>query len=282
MSINKSKIVSWFDNHKGRLTYSMYGSRNGADGTADCSGSITQAVYEAGGSKPAYLYSTTTLGSYLAANGFKRISQNQSWDAQQGDIVLMSWGANMASSGGAGGHVGVMKDANTFISTDYWTGGTAGTAVSEHNYNGYYANSRPSYIEVWRYTGKEPNKAPAKHDKPKGAIGQFMINGNQFTAFKPFTLDKIAFVNGMWQGISYKLAGSKTDWDWTLNGIPLAILDNKTRGNQADSHVGDKFTFMKGYNEGTIDEYDQKSNGVGIIMGGYGMIWFDANALLDL
>lgn len=282
MSINKAKIVSWFDNRKGRLTYSMYGSRNGADGTADCSGSITQAVYEAGGSKPAYLYSTVTLGSYLAANGFKRISKNQGWDAQQGDIVLMSWGANMASSGGAGGHVGVMKDANTFISTDYWTGGVAGTAVSEHNYNGYYASSQPSYIEVWRYTGKEPNKAPAKHDKPKGAIGQFMINNSEYTAYKPFTLDKIAFVNGMWQGISYKMAGSKTGWSWTLNGIPLVILDNKTRGNQADSHEGDKFTFMKGFNEGTIDEYDKKSNGVGIIMGGYGMIWFDANALLDL
>ena len=45
MSINKAKIVSWFDNHKGRLTYSMYGSRNGADGTADCSGSITQVSF---------------------------------------------------------------------------------------------------------------------------------------------------------------------------------------------------------------------------------------------
>ena len=282
MSINKAKIVSWFDNHKGRLTYSMYGSRNGADGTADCSGSITQAVYDAGGSKPAYLYSTVTLGSYLAANGFKRISQNQGWNAQQGDIVLMSWGANMASSGGAGGHVGVMKDANTFISTDYWTGGAANTAVSEHNYNGYYANSRPSYIEVWRYTGAEPSKAPAKKDNPKGAIGQFMINNSEYTAYKPFTLDKIAFVNGMWQGISFRMAGSKFDWSWTLNGIPLAILDNKTRGNKVDSHAGDKFTFMKGFNEGTIDEYDKKSNGVGIVMGGYGMIWFDANALLDL
>lgn len=129
-----------------------------------------------------------------------------------------------------------------------------------------------------------PSKQPSSKPAPKhsSAIQQFKNAGNAFTATKPFTLDKIAFVNGIWQGISFKLAGSKSDWDWTLNAIPLAILDNKTRGNQADSHEGDKFTFMKGYNEGTIDEYDQKSNGVGIIMGGYGMIWFDANALLDL
>lgn len=77
-----------------------------------------------------------------------------------------------------------------------------------------------------------------------------------------------------------KVSGNRGYKD--TNGIPLAILDNKTRGNKVDSHVGDKFTFMKGYNEGTIDEYDKKSNGVGIVMGSYGMIWFDANALLDL
>lgn len=133
------------------------------------------------------------------------------------------------------------------------------------------------------YTGGKVSEGSSKPAlKPSSAIQQFKNAGNAFTATKPFTLDKIAFVNDMWQGISYKMAGSKTGWSWTLNGIPLAILDNKTRGNQADSHVGDKFTFMKGFNEGTIDEYDQKSNGVGIVMGGYGMIWFDANALLDL
>lgn len=134
-----------------------------------------------------------------------------------------------------------------------------------------------------KVSGGSSKTAPANPSpKHSSAIQQFKNAGNAFTATKPFTLDKIAFVNGIWQGISFKLAGSKFDWDWTLNGIPLAILDNKTRGNQADSHEGDKFTFMKGFNEGTIDEYDQKSNGVGIIMGGYGMIWFDANALLDL
>ena len=103
MAVDNNAVVGWFDNRKGLLTYSMYGSRNGTDGTADCSGSVTQAMRDSGASPYAYLYSTVTLGGYLSANGYNRISENQSWDAQRGDIVLMSWGYSMAYSGGAGG-----------------------------------------------------------------------------------------------------------------------------------------------------------------------------------
>ena len=129
-----------------------------------------------------------------------------------------------------------------------------------------------------------PSKQPSSKPAPKhsSAIQQFKNAGNAFTASKSFRVDEVKQVNGIWQGISFKLAGSKSDWDWTLNGIPLDIVDNVTRGNSAPTRVGDQIKFMNGYNEGTIDKYDKKSNGVGIVMGGYGMIWFDANALLDL
>ena len=50
----------------------MYGSRNGSDGTADCSGSISQALKEAGVNIIG-LPSTVTLGSQLAKNGFYRL-----------------------------------------------------------------------------------------------------------------------------------------------------------------------------------------------------------------
>lgn len=103
MAIDINKILSWYTSRFGKITYSMYGSRNGNDGTADCSGSATTALYYAGASKPSYLYSTISLGGYLAANGFKRISVNQSWEAEKGDAVLLSWGADMSQSGGAGG-----------------------------------------------------------------------------------------------------------------------------------------------------------------------------------
>ncbi|GAX47326.1 peptidoglycan amidohydrolase family protein [Pseudolactococcus reticulitermitis] len=168
MTANNNLAVSWFDNRKGKLTYSMYGSRNGTDGTADCSGSTTQAIKDSGGSQYAYLYSTVTLASYLSQNGYTRISANESWDAQRGDVVLMSWGPSMAYSSGAGGHVGLMKDASVFISVDYWTGGQAGTAVSEHDWNYYYSVQKPMYIEVWRVKSMTP--APPK-PQPATYIG---------------------------------------------------------------------------------------------------------------
>lgn len=282
MTIDLNAVVGWFDNRKGLLTYSMYGSRNGTDGTADCSGSITQALRDSGATAYAYLYSTVTLGSYLSANGFTRISENQSWDAQRGDIVLMSWGANMAYSGGAGGHVGVMKDHDTFISTDYWTGGQAGTAVSEHNWDYYYSVNKPQYIEVWRLSGSAPQPTP---DKPStqdtSAIAQFKADGNEFTAYNSFKVDDIKYHNGIWQFASYQLNGSK-DINWDDNGIPLACVDNLTRGNDADTQVGDTVKFNATYNHGTIDEYDNATNAIGIDTGGYGRIWYNADAFLKI
>ena len=58
------------------------------------------------------------------------MSRNQPWDAQPADIILMSWGAVCPSSGGAGGHVGVMIDDTYFISCDYSTQGATGQAIN--------------------------------------------------------------------------------------------------------------------------------------------------------
>ncbi|MDU7910023.1 MAG: peptidoglycan amidohydrolase family protein, partial [Streptococcus lutetiensis] len=166
--MNTDVLINWFESRRGKLTYSMYGSRNGSDGTADCSGSISQALKEAGVNIIG-LPSTVTLGSQLANNGFYRVSKNEDWNGQRGDIVMMSWGADMSQSGGAGGHVGVLEDANTFISVDYSTGGQAGTAVSSHNWDAYYNNSRPAYIEAWRFSGStatQPNTVVSGGRKP--------------------------------------------------------------------------------------------------------------------
>ncbi|MBO0475181.1 SH3 domain-containing protein [Enterococcus ureasiticus] len=171
MSLNKQLSVRWFDNRKGKLTYSMTGSRNGYDGTADCSGSTTQSIKDAGGKSYAYLYSTVTLGPYLKENGYEKIAINQEWDAKEGDIVMMSWGNSMADSAGAGGHVGIMKNDWDFISVDYWTGGQAGTAVSEHNIDYYLNINRPSYFEVWRLKTVGGEVAPMPHPTPKPNSG---------------------------------------------------------------------------------------------------------------
>ena len=281
MAIDNNKAISWFDIRKGLLTYSMYGSRNGTDGTADCSGSITQAIRDSGASPYAYLYSTVTLGSYLSANGYTRISENQSWDAQRGDIILMSWGPSMAYSGGAGGHVLIMKDHDTSISVDYWTGGQAGTAVSEHNWDTYYSVQRPQYIEVWRQDGQS-QPIPTEPDKQaSSAIQQFQAAGNEFTAYGTFKVDDIKLHNGIWQFVSYQLNGG-TDINWDDNGIPLAVVDNITRGNDADTKIGDTVKFMSSVNKGVISEYDVPTNSVGINTAGYGKIWYNADAFLKI
>lgn len=289
MSVDLNKLVGWYDRHVGELTYSMLGSRNGTDGTADCSGSTTQAVYEAGGIKYDWLYSTVDLGNYLAKNGFKRIAQNQDWDGQRGDIILMSWGSSMATSGGAGGHVGVLKDANTFISTDYWTGGQANTAVSEHDWNEYYNTEVANglqYVEAWRLTDTTPSNDkpvnPANDVTPDTpAIKRFKQFKNEFTAYNSIKVDEIKFVNDIWQFVNYDLAGGR-DFDWTDNGINLARVDNKTRSNEDDTQVGDMVAFNSENNEGTIDEYDAKSNAVGIKFGDDGIVWFNADKALAL
>lgn len=291
MAVDTEKLVGWFDGRFGQLTYSMLGSRNGADGTADCSGSVTQALYEAGASKYNFLYSTVSLGAYLEANGYKRISVNQDWSALRGDVVLMSWGANMASSGGAGGHVGVMKDGTDFISCDYWTGGQQGTAISQHDWNSYYNTEVANglqYIEVWRLVddGNVPSndnpELPVNDVKPDTpAIKRFKQFNNEFTAFNKIRVDEIKFINGKWQFINYDLADGR-DFDWTKNGINLARVDNVSREDQNNTQIGDMVVFNSENNEGTIDQYDTDSNAVGIVFHDDGLIWFNADAALAL
>lgn len=251
--MNKDALINWFTARRGHLTYSMLGSRNGSDGTADCSGSVSQALKEAGVNIVG-LPSTVTLGSQLAKNGFVRVSKNQDWNAQKADIVLMSWGADMSQSGGAGGHVGVMMDADHFISVDYWTGGQAGTAVSTHLWNDYYAVQRPSYIEVWRYVGQATKQA-AKENTRKPDSKAF------------YRADDVKFVNGIWQIRCNYLAPE--GFDWTDNGIPVAMVNwvdkdgkNITDGTDKDFKAGMYFSFE-------IDENNIRDTGEGGYYGGY-------------
>jgi len=267
----------------------MYGSRNGSDGTGDCSGTMPQALYEAGASKPAYLYSTETIHPYLIDNGFSLYAENESWAAKRGDIVVMG---KRGESAGAFGHIGVISTDDPdalLLSTSFWTGGESGTAVGNVKFDDMWAADGSPYFYVYRQTnsnqGNQANVAPASAPAPApqatGAIAQFKANGNAFTAYNGFRADEIKQVNGIWQAINYDLAGGR-NFSWTNNGIPLDILDNVTRGNQAPTQVGDTLKFNGANNHGTIDQYDPASNGVGITYGKYGMVWFDANAFIKL
>ncbi|MGO1301516.1 MAG: lytic exoenzyme target recognition domain-containing protein [Leuconostoc mesenteroides] len=129
-------------------------------------------------------------------------------------------------------------------------------------------------------TSNTNTSSTSKPATSSSAIQQFKNVGNHFTNTKTFKVDKIAKVNGIWQMINYNLAGGK-DADWTNNGIPLDIVDNVTRG-MSPTQVGDVMKFSAGYDNGTIDKYDTATNGVGIVFGRYGIIWFNADAFIKL
>lgn len=129
-------------------------------------------------------------------------------------------------------------------------------------------------------TSNTNTSSTSKPATSSSAIQQFKKVGNHFTNTKTFKVDKIAKVNGIWQMINYNLAGGK-DADWTNNGIPLDIVDNVTRG-MSPTQVGDVMKFSAGYDNGTIDKYDTATNGVGIVFGKYGIIWFNADAFIKL
>lgn len=253
MSVQQS-IVNWFVIHRNLLTYSMFGSRNGSDGTADCSGSMSQALKDAGIPIQG-LPSTVTLGQQLAKNGFYRVSINQDWDALTGDIVMMSWGADMSQSGGAGGHVGVMMDSVNFISCDYSTQGAVGQAISTYPWNDYYAANKPRYIEVWRYS----DNTTQTNNQPNTTVSP------QQKAY--YEANEVKYVNGIFQIKCDYLV--PIGFDWTENGIPVDMVNwvdkdgnDLPDGESKDFKAGMFFSFAG-------DENNITDTGEGGYYGGY-------------
>lgn len=250
-------IANWFEVRVGLMTYSMEGSRNGSDGTGDCSGTTSQALKDNGFAIQG-LPSTVTLGAQLAKVGWVRISRNQDWAAQRNDIVMMSWGADMSQSGGAGGHVGVMRDGTYFISCDYSTQGAVGQAINTYPWDDYYNLNKPTYIEVWRYTG---NSTPQEKQQPNTAVSP------RNTSKAYYQADAVEYVNGIWQIKCDYLC--PVGFDWTENGIPVSLVNwvdengnNVRDGADQDFKAGMYFSFE-------IDEAHISDTGQGGYYGGY-------------
>ena len=253
-------IVDGMVKLRGTITYSMFGSRDGSDGTGDCSGIMSRVLKEAGFNIQG-LPSTVTLGKQLANNGFYRVSINQDWDAQTGDIVLMSWGADMSQSGGAGGHVGVMMDDTYFISCDYSTQGAPGKAINTYPWNDYYTANHPSYIEVWRYS----ESAPQTNNQANTIVTP------QEKAY--YEANDIQFVNGIYQIKCDYL--SPIGFNYYDNGVPVDMVNwvdengnDIPDGESKDFKSGMFFSF-EGYENNITD------TGEGGYYGGYYWRKFD-------
>lgn len=279
MSVDINKVISWFDSHMGKITYSMNGSRNGSDGTGDCSGTMTQALYEAGATKPAYLYSTETIHPYLQNNGFGLYAENKSWTAKRGDIVVMG---KRGESAGAFGHIGIIStdDPNAqLLSTSFWTSGEEGTAVGNVTFDEMWVADGSPYFYVYR----QDNSTPAKTIPSSGSVDQVLNVGEYFSTKPAYRIDHYEYINGVEQVISEELAGG-SDWDWTNNGWGLKsfeIVDKNGNIQEDNTTAVGKYMQLHNHTRIRVAEVDEDTNGIGIDTR-YGRIWASAASFTEV
>lgn len=147
------RVLDWFRGRRHHLTYSMYGSRNGGDGTGDCSGSMTQALRDAGAYPYGALYSTESLHGYLRGNGYYLAGAGRGrMQVQYGDIII--WGLIGYSTGGAGHTLAISTfgsgDDINCISTCGYNHHQRGEAIEEYNYYRYWASDGYPYQYIYR------------------------------------------------------------------------------------------------------------------------------------
>lgn len=150
------KGYDWKNRH--HITYNMYGSRSGKDGTFDCSSYVYSCLVAGGASKESWPVSTESEHAWLKKNGFKLISQNRDWKMKRGDIVI--WG-KLGQSAGAGGHTGICVSGSHWLECTAYTGGGNGPygGIIESNHDSRWAMNGGPYFYAYRYAGKKPKKA---------------------------------------------------------------------------------------------------------------------------
>lgn len=150
-----NKMMNEGRNCVGKFSYSMFGSRTGADGTADCSGFVYRCVQAGGGKGYPFVPSTETLHDYLKQNEFALISENREWNMQAGDIVI--WGKK-GQSAGAGGHTGICLDGQNWVECTAYRN----LGVTIQNHDARWAMNAGPYFYVYRLSG---GSKPKTHDE---------------------------------------------------------------------------------------------------------------------
>ena len=169
MAINIDKAISWFKSMSG-TRYSMSGSRNGSDGTGDCSGMLVTALYKGGASKPAWLYNTDSMHDWLIANGFELIAFNKSWNMQKGDVIILGL---KGQSTGAAGHTALAIDGTNIIDCA-WYGSSSVNAVRVRN-----ENQLPYSMGFYVYRLKKGSTTVSKPQEKN-----YYQSGNYFVALQ--------------------------------------------------------------------------------------------------
>lgn len=205
MSIDMQKVINYMVELKNRgIKYSMTGSRDGSDGTGDCSGTLVRGMEKAG-LPIGWLYNTDSMHAWLRKNGFKAVFEGYgNYTPKKGDIFV--WGKE-GQSGGAFGHTGIFYDDNeNIIHCNYGYNG-----VTINNVDVIWnANGQPYYY-IYRQTGSSNPTPTPQPPKP---------TGKRRYGYK---VDDVQFVNGFWQIRNNHLCNA--GFTWTDNGIPASDVD---------------------------------------------------------
>lgn len=288
--MNMNDVISLCRSRKGKVTYSMNGSRDVMASTCDCSGMIYSALVRCGAiNSLGYWGSTVTERKLLEENGFELVyAGNGIFEAKAGDVFI--WAPNggdrnlqtftdgdLRASAGSAGHTGIFVDGHNIIHCNYGYNG-----ITENNYDeilgynqSYYDGGISEFI--FRKTGNSSNVIPTTQPDQILEIGSNIVFNNVYRA------DEVSYQHELWQVRCHALCPN--DFAWADNGIPVGPLtETDSKGNATGDQVMENGSYFKINGTYQVLELHNYKNLMWIArinLGGYD-VWIDVNTVTEV
>ena len=225
------KVIEWFQQRQGRVSYSMI-SRNGAS-SYDCSSSIYHALIYAGILPAGFrIGNTETEFVDLPKFGFQRIEADSNGyiPTQRGDIFI--WG-KQGYTNGAGGHTGIYLDSDNIIHCSYGYNG-----IHTDNHDWLAGINGVQDLTIFRYTGQsQPQPAPQPQNE---AIDDVINIGSHFKFPQALQVAEVNINDGRRE---LKIdALCPRGFTWEENGLPVSWatkVDNDGYKVEGEINAGD-------------------------------------------
>ena len=225
------KVIEWFQQRQGKVSYSMV-NRNGW-ASYDCSSSIYHALIYTGILPQGFrIGNTETEFVDLPKFGFQRIEADANGyiPTRRGDIFI--WG-KQGYTNGAGGHTGIYLDSDNIIHCSYGYNG-----IHTDNHDWLAGINGVQDLTIFRYTDK-PQNAPVPQPQPE-AIDDVINIGSHFKINPALQVAEVNINDG-----SRKLkidALCPRGFTWAENGIPaewVVKVDNDGYKVDGEINAGD-------------------------------------------
>lgn len=207
------KVIEWFAQRQGRVSYSM-NYRNGPN-SYDCSSSIYHALIYAGILPQGFrIGNTETEFVDLPKFGFQRIEAdiNGYIPTQRGDIFI--WG-KQGYTNGADGHTGIFIDNNNIIHCAYGYNG-----IHTDNHDWLAGINGVQDLTIFRYTGK-PQNVPAPTPYVEKIDDEINV-GSHLKFNQIFTVVETREADGRKEARIKELC--PVGFTWEENGVPTSWL----------------------------------------------------------